>query len=145
MMSSDSSNPVPVVVVNSNTAPTVANLLVCDGAHRDPGSGKWTLLGLFNSINSKGFPITHPQMICYVAVTNVKGKMPLRLQIVASDRKDEVFYKVEAELTVNDPKGVAELVIPIQRVTFVRPAEYLLQVYGNNQFLGERSIIVAAA
>ncbi len=130
-MSSDSSNPI------------VTNMLICDGAHRDPGSGKWTLLGLFNSITSKGFPITHQQMVCYVAVTNVKGKIPLRLQIVPSDRKDEVFYRVEADLTVNDPKGVAELVIPVQRVTFVRPAEYMLQVYGNNQFLDERSIIVA--
>src|SRR5580700_10367294 len=110
MMSSDGSNP------------TIANMLICDGAHRDPGSGKWTLLGLFNSINSKGFPITHPQMFCYVAVTGVKGKIPLRLQFVAADRKEEAIYKIEAELTVNDPKGVAELVIPIQRVVFNRPA-----------------------
>src|SRR5271157_5630994 len=106
-------NPVPSVADDEAT-PTLINLLLCDGAHRDPSTGKWTLLGLFNSLTSKGFPATQPQMVCYVAVTNVKGKIPLRLQIVPGDRKDEVFFKAEGNLTGNDPRAVAEWSLPIQ-------------------------------
>ncbi len=124
----------------SHSAIQALNMLICDGAHRDPGSGKWTLLGLFNSINSNGFPTKHPQLLIYLALAGAEGKVPLRLQIVASDRKDEPVYKIEAELTVNDPKVVADLVVPVRDVVFTKPGEYLLQVYANNHFLTERVI-----
>ncbi len=121
---------------------TLLNMLICDGAHRDPGSGKWTLLGLFNSINAAGFPTSHPQMIVYLAMKGVEGKMPVRLQIVASERKDDPVYKLDAELSVADPRVVADVALPVRGATFAQPGEYLLQVFANNQFLNERSFIV---
>jgi len=33
-------------------------LLICDAAYRDTASGKWSLLGLFNSIQAKVYPTT---------------------------------------------------------------------------------------
>ena len=126
-----------------SNVPNALNMLICDGAHRDPGSGKWTLLGLFNSINSSGFPTSHPQMVVYLALNNVNGKVPLRFQIVASDRKEEPLFKIEAELTVGDPRVVADLVVPIRGVTFTKPGDYLLQVFANNQFVTERVITAA--
>ena len=124
----------------ANESISLLNMLICDGAHREPGSGKWTLLGLFNSINAGAFPTSHPQMIAYLALRGAEGKIPLRLQMVAADRKDEPLFKIEAELTVGDPRLVADLVIPVRGVTFTKAGEYLLQVYANNQFVGERAI-----
>lgn len=124
------------------TGPTVINMLICDGVHRDPGSGKWTLLGLFNSINAATYPVTHPQLFAYVAIAGANGKMPLRFQMVAADRKEEPLLKLEAELTVNDPKVVADMVVPIRGCTFTKTGEYLLQVYADNKFIGERAIIL---
>src|SRR5207302_883705 len=100
--------------------PVVLNMIICDAAHRDPGSGKWTLLGLFNSISSPSFPTIHQQLIAYVALTNAVGKVPLRFQIVASDRKDEVLYKAEAELNVTDRLPVVDLGIAARNIHFVR-------------------------
>jgi len=130
-------------MATESNVPTLLNMLTCDGAHRDPGSGKWSLLGLFNSITTSGFPTVHPQMFVYLAIQGAQGKVPLRMQVVASDRKEEPLFKIEAELTVGDPRIVAELVVPFQRVTFTKPGEYLFQVYLNNQFLGERAVTAA--
>lgn len=98
-------------MASETNVPNLVNMLTCDGAHRNPGSGKWSLLGLFNSISTSGFPTVHPQMFVYLAVQG-KGKVPLRMQVVAGDRKEEPLYKIEAELTVGDPRIVAELVVP---------------------------------
>jgi hypothetical protein len=122
---------------------TLLNMLICDGAHREPGSGKWTLLGLFNSINAGGFPTTHPQMVVYLAIKGAEGKIPLRVQIVPSDRKEEPLIKIEAELTVNDPRAVADLVVPLRGTTFTKPGEYSLQVFANNELIGERAILTS--
>jgi hypothetical protein len=119
-------------------------MLICDGAHRDPGSGKWTLLGLFNSINAAVYPVTHAQMVAYVAIAGANGKVPLRFQMVSADRKEEALFKIEAELTVNDPRVVADMVVPVRGCTFTKTGEYLLQVYANNRLLGERPVILGS-
>ncbi len=126
----------------NRTTATLLNMIVCDGAHRDTASGKWTLLGVFNSVSASGFPITHPQFIVYIALRATSGKTLLRVQIVATDKADEMLYKIEAELVVQDPQAVTDVVVPIRNLTFTRPGEYLLQVFADNEFLGERSIVL---
>lgn len=126
----------------SNALPVVLNMVICDGAHRDLGTAKWTLLGIFSSVTASAFPTTHPQMIAYIALTRAFGKVPLRFQIVAADRKEEVLYKGDAELTVSEPLPVVDLVIAARNVNFTRPGEYLLQLFSQDHFLAERPIMV---
>jgi hypothetical protein len=122
------------------------NLLICDGAHRDPGSGKWTLLGLFDGITCARFPAPpHPQVVIYLVLAGADGKVPVRVQVVPSDRKEEVIARIDAELTVRDKRFMAELPIPFQGLIFPRPADYLIQVFANNRLLGERVLRVAQA
>jgi hypothetical protein len=133
------------VTPESNALPVVLNMVICDGAHRDLGTGKWSLLGIFSSVTSSAFPTTHPQMIAYIALSRAFGRVPLRFQIVPADRKDEVLYTGEAELTVTDPVPVVDLVIAARSVNFKRPGEYLLQLFSQGQFLAERPILVMQA
>lgn len=121
------------------TVPIPLTLLVCDGAHRDPSTGKWTLLGLFNSIQSGQFPSVHTQMVAYLALTDANGKIPIRLQIIDEESEEPVF-RVDAELTIHDPRAVAEIVMPICDVEFQRPGDYRLQAFAANEFLMERRI-----
>ncbi|MCE9531064.1 MAG: hypothetical protein K8T89_08055 [Planctomycetes bacterium] len=119
-------------------------LLMCDGAHRDPSTGKWTLLGLFNSIHAVEFPTTHPLMVVYLAVTDAHGKISVRFRIIDGDEERDPLVLIETELTVGDPRVVADIVIPIRDVTFPEPGDYRLQVFTNNQFLMERRILAMA-
>jgi hypothetical protein len=131
------------MATESNTAPTLLNMLTCDATHRDPGSGKWFLLGLFSSISSGGFPFAFREMFVYLTIQGAQGKVPLRLQVVASDRKEEPVFKIDLEMTVAEPRVLAELVVPLRGIVFTKPGEYLIQVYANNEFLGERAIVAA--
>jgi hypothetical protein len=130
---------------NQALLPIALTLLICDGAHRDPSTGKWTLLGLFNSIHARDFPITHPQLIAYLALTEARGTVPIRFQIVDTDESESLLFHVDTELKVNDPRVVADVVIPIRDVKFPQAGEYRLQVYACNQFLIERRISVQSA
>src|SRR4051812_7263831 len=97
---------------------SVLNLLVCDGAHRDSSSGKWSLLGIFTSVNARAFPARHPQLLIYAALRGAGGKVPLTFYVAPADRPEEPLYKIEAELTVNDPTAIADLVAPARDVIF---------------------------
>ncbi len=122
-----------------NSPPMVLGFLICDGAHRDPTTGKWTLFGLFNSIGGKEYPMRHPMMIAYLALTDVYGKLALRFELVDSDN-DESIFAMNAELTVSDPRTMADLVVPFRDVVFPKQGEYRLQVFAGNQFLIERRL-----
>src|SRR5580704_6105875 len=100
-MPSDHLSPIPMPLT----------LLICDGAHRCPATGKWTLLGLFNSIQAHEFPTQHGQMIAYLALTDANGRIPIRFQIVDDEENEEPLFQIDAELTTDDPRAVAEIVI----------------------------------
>lgn len=40
--------------------PTVEAIVVCDGFHRDPGTGKYSLLGTFNTVFTVRAPAPYP-------------------------------------------------------------------------------------
>lgn len=128
------------MATHQSAIPIALTLLVCDGAHRDPSTGKWTLLGLFNSIHANEYPSQHAQMVAYLAMTDVNGKVPLRFQIVDADESEPPLLQMDAELVVLDPRAVADVVIPIHDVTFPKAGEYRLQVFACQQFLIERRI-----
>jgi len=120
-------------------------LLICDGAHRDPATGKWTLLGLFNTLQVAQFPFHMPQMIAYLAMTDAQGKVPIKVKIVDSDEIHDPLFIQENEFPIKDPRVVTDIVIGIRGVSFPKPGEYRLQVFANQEFLVERRIDVIAA
>ena len=134
-MSSDHLSPVPMALT----------LLICDGAHRCPATGKWTLLGLFNSIQAMQFPTEHGQMVAYLALTDANGRVPIRFQIVDDEGDENPLFQIDAELVTNDPRTVAEVVIPIFGTAFPQAGDYRLQVFACQQFLIERRISVLDA
>lgn len=136
-MTIDLSAPAPV--------PSLLNLILCDGAHRDPGLGKWTLLGMFNAFNLNRFPATYPHMCLYVAVNGIAGQVPVRLQISPADRPDEPILKMDLEVKSANARVVADLVVPLRNVTFTKAGEHVIQVFVNNQLVGERLLMVNAA
>ncbi len=125
--------------------PMPLTLLICDAAHCDPSTGKWSLLGLFNSIHSVDFPCLHPELVAYLALTDANGKVALRFQIIDEQEIAEPLIVLDAELTADDPRQVAEIVIPLRDVVFPSAGDYRLQVFGCRHFLLERRITVFSA
>jgi len=129
-------------MVDSSNKLSIHNLLLCDAAHRDAQSGKWTLLGIFNSINSKGFPTAHPQLVAYIALSGIKGKEKFQIRVIPTGRADEAVFRADAELGVDNPDAVVDIGVPIRNLVFNRPGEYLFQVLSGERVVGERALMV---
>ena len=68
---------------------TVANpyclaMVICDAAHRDPATGKFSILGTFSSLASPSYP-SLIRFVVYFAVTDGIGLVALRLQLIEAD------------------------------------------------------------
>jgi hypothetical protein len=117
-------------------------LLVCDWAHRDPGNGKWTLLGLFSVIATREIPFTHPVFFVYFAFTDAKSKVPLKIRLVDVNEDRAPLIELLADIDSTDPLAVNEVVAPIPVAVFLEYGEYRLQVFTYDELLIERRIMV---
>lgn len=60
----------------------------------------------------------------------------------ADEAKDPLFFSQEGVIEFQNPRVVAELNFTIANLISHEPGEYRLQVYGNDQLLGERRLFV---
>jgi hypothetical protein len=104
--------------------------------HRDPGTGKFTILGTYNVIGAASFPIQQPLMI-YLALTDGRDETPLKLRIVDVDEERPPVLEAEASLDMTDPTTVHEFPVIAPMATFPEPGEYRIQLFGAGTFLRE--------
>lgn len=117
-------------------------MVVCDYIHRDPGTAKPTILGCFSVIHAIKFPATHSMMGLYIEVTNGRGKVPFRVQLIDADEEREPIWFVEDELEFPDPRMVMQMNFLLGGVTFAAPGEYRFQLFASGEFLMERRILI---
>lgn len=123
-------------------APVVLAMVLCDAIHQDAATRKCTLLGTFSTINCRKFPAVHRQLAVHVALTNGHGRSAIRLTLVRADDSQPPLFSREGTIDFADPRAVAELNFVIANISFDRPGEYRLQVFGNNELLMERRLYV---
>lgn len=123
--------------------PYALAMLVCDGVHRDPMTGKVYVLGSFFSIFAREFPTT--QSICiYALLTDGYGKVPVTLRIVDVDAAEEPLFEAEAEVEFSDPRVMAELVFGPERISLPAEGEYRFQLFAGPELVIERRIVLRA-
>ena len=125
-----------------NLTPYPLSMVICDACHRDPGTGKFFLLGLFSAISAPSFPFSHSQLVVYTSVTDGLGIVDLKLQFVEVSNDDEVLVELSQEANFDDPRMVAEAVYIFQGLPIPRPGEYRFKLFANNEFLIERRVLV---
>jgi hypothetical protein len=122
--------------------PRVLTLTPADTVSRDAGTGKFSLLGIYNTIVARAFPYVHPSMGLYLALTDGRGKIPLVLRLIDADEERAPVFKVEATLDSSDPTQVTEAGFVLQRLEFPKPGEYVLQLSAGEEVLMERRLTV---
>ncbi len=122
-------------------SPIVLAMLICDAIHRDPGTGKSTLLGTFSTIGATQFPAIHPFMGVFVVLTGGRGKVPLELRLVTVD-EDHTILSARVEVEFPDPRAAVELAMNVQNAQYDEPGEYRVQLYCGHELLSERRIMV---
>jgi hypothetical protein len=118
-------------------------MVVCDAIWKDPGTGKAFLLGLFSVIHAESFPAVHPIMAIHVAITDGRGKLPIRLKLVdANDEEREPLFDGSQEVEFRDPRQITEIAYHLLNVRFETPGEYRFQLFAGTEFLMERRVLV---
>jgi len=117
-------------------------MVICDGIWRDFGTGKRFILGCFSVLHARRFPATHPVMGLYVAITNGRGTVPVKVCLVDVDEEREPLWFAEGEVEFSDPRAVIEMDFMMAGVTFPAPGEYRFQFYASGALIMERRILV---
>ena len=115
---------------------------VCDLVYRDRGTGKRFIMGCFSVVHAVEFPAIHPSLGIYLDLTNGRGQVTIRVQIVDADDERDPIWSAESQVDFVDPRMVAELDYMIGGVTFPEPGEYRVQVFASDQFIIERRLLV---
>lgn len=124
--------------------PIPLTLLICDHAWRDPNSGKYFLLGTFSSVRSSAFPFA-TNLVCYFAVTEGQGKLPVRMELIDVDEERPAVFDAEGIFEFEHPRQVIEGVFAFQNLEIPEPGEYRLKLFVAGEFLMERALQITTA
>lgn len=124
-------------------APVPLAMVVCDGFYKDSFTSKHTLIGTFSAISGPRFPLRHPHLTVYLALTNGHGKTPLLLQMLDAEENREPVFQFEGPVQFDDPRDVIEICFQTQEIWFPEPGEYRLKLIAGGEFLIERKLLVS--
>lgn len=116
-------------------------MVVCDAVAMDAATGKKYLHGTFSAITSSKYPHLHGAMCLYLALTNGRGQIPVRVVLVDVNEERPPLVDTTVELPFDDPRVVIEAVIPIVRLRIPEAGEYRFQLFAGSDFLMERRIL----
>jgi len=126
----------------SRIAPMCLGLVLADAIWHDPSSGKRTILGTFSTIFAKQFPAQHGILAVYCILTDGYGKTRVRLRVVDIEEDDGPLIEAEGEVDFIDPRMIAEMDFHFTGLVFPHAGEYRVQVFGADEFLMERRLLV---
>jgi hypothetical protein len=115
--------------------PKVCAMLLCDHAHRDPATGKFTLLGVFDRIHAKQFPAAHGPFAIYLNLTNCNGSYNLSIQVLRADDEAGVAETRAAQpIVVRDPLARVEMALNLPGgLPLQKPGAYLFRLVVNDR------------
>jgi len=108
-------------------------MLVCDQVISEEGTGKKSLIGVFQNINSAAFPVP-TRLAIYAKLVDASGHYNLLIRLV--NLKDESLVgEIKGELKAADPTSIAEFGMNIVGIVLPEPGKYEFQLYVNDAFL----------
>ena len=123
------------------TEPVFVALLAADRVISED-NGKKGIIGTFTQFNAVQFPARFPPWFVYAAVTNLADAHSFSLNVV-NDGTQQVVFSAAGQFTVDQPRKVVELVVPMLSVVFPAPGTYNLLFNVDGQQIGSRLLETA--
>lgn len=121
--------------------PSVVAMLVCDQVIIEQGTGKKSLIGVFERVNAFSFP-TQTRLAIYAKLVDASGHYKFRIRLV--NLKDEsVLAELQAEANI-DQGSVGEFAINIAGIVLPTAGKYEFQLYANEVYLHRVTMTAAA-
>jgi hypothetical protein len=122
--------------------PSVIAMLVCDQVITEQGSGKKSLIGVFERLNAFAFP-TLARLAIYAKLVDAAGQYEFRVRLVNLKNESRV---AELKTSAQIKEGITgELVINLGGIPFPEAGKYEFQLYANEIYLHRVTITVAQA
>jgi len=122
--------------------PNLQFSVLCDDVRREE-NGKFMLIGLFEAINSKKFPATHPTLFIVNRWCKGEGDFTQKIRIVNSENKSVVFQTEEQAFQLADINRHHTLVSRFHNLVFPTPGKYWLEVLLDNELFLNYPIMLA--
>lgn len=122
--------------------PRCLALMMCEGVHKDPGTGKLSLLGIFNSLPTKQFPFTVSFWV-YVCLTDIRQPTPIGIRMTHTDLLGggESTLEFTGIADLSDPLGVVHIT-RMANVTFHLGGTHLCELFSGDDLLMSQRITV---
>ncbi len=117
----------------SNIHPYVLAALLCDSIITEAQTGKKTLIGIFENVFVRSFPVAH-QLAIYLKITDAEGPYQFRVDYVDLGA-DQILDRQEiGELTIPSRLQTGDIVVNIA-VPIPSPGSYEFRFYANGFYL----------
>jgi len=124
--------------------PFPISLILCDGIHTDPYTGRRTLLGEFDEFPSTVFPAVIPVCHTFAEVTECMDRVRLRLRVSTTDPEKEPVWETDlTEIASDSPLARTTVHWGVEDLTFPEPGVYLVQlVDGYDRVVTQRRLFI---
>lgn len=120
-------------------------LIVCDQVIVEHGTGKKTLVGIFNQVNCRKFPARHPQFSIFVSIHGGKGTYQARITITreAGDVTTPPLISVSGPIKLDMPMHVVEIHFKLGNFVFPDKGIYAVNFLCDDDLIMTRPFMVA--
>jgi hypothetical protein len=119
-------------------------MLLCDHTIREAGTGKVSLIGVFENISAARFPVVHRALSVYAKLADAEGEYAIRLELLRLD-DGHVLAQGALKAAFADRMAAGELVFALEHLRFERPGRYEFRLYADDRFVAGKTFTVVAA
>lgn len=121
--------------------PSLNAMLLCDLTIREHGSGKISLIGVFENISAARFPVVHRALSVYAKLTDAEGDYTIRLELLRLD-DSHLVAQGTLKATFADRMSPGELIFNLENLGLERPGRYEFRLYAEDRFVAGKSFTV---
>jgi hypothetical protein len=111
-------------------------MLLCEHLHRDAVSGRDSLIGLIDRIETPGYPCVAPTIGVYIQATDGRGLTPWSIVLVRPNGDEQELTNGETEFV--DPTDVARLSLAFRGIELHEAGMHWIEFRAFGQFVCER-------
>ena len=124
--------------------PNLQFSVLCDDVRRED-NGKFILIGLFEAINAKIFPATHPALFVVNRWCKGSGEFKQKIRIVNPKDNSAIFQTDEQAFELVDIDKHHMLISRFNNIAFPNPGKYWVEILLDGELLINYPIILSEA
>lgn len=114
--------------------PSLDHTLLCDDIRQELG-GKFSLMGIFETISASAFPAMHPRFVIVNEWTGGKGEFTLTVRLLTPDRSTAIAESSSTMSLHGETQRHRDVVIRLN-TTFTSPGTYWLEMRIDDRVAG---------